>query len=267
MNADTRICVSIAARPGTFGVRFHNSGYRLFDLNFAYVPLCVRAGDTEHALRLVRDNFHGCSVSMPHKLRAMELADELHETASRTGAANTLLRAVDGTLTAFNTDLMGVLAVAASRRLSIAGAPVLMLGAGGVARAIAVALTDAGARLVISSRTAARAEVLARQVNASVLSWHERNDASGYLLVNATPIGMDGSEIPLAPERVASFDVVMDVVIHPESALISAARKAGKTLIPGMALAAYQAAEQFRIYTGQVLPDAFVQQAAEGSLP
>jgi shikimate dehydrogenase len=174
MNSDTKICVSIAARPGQFGIRFHNSAYRLFDLNCAYISLRVRAEDTEPAVRLVRDNFHGCSLSMPHKIRAMEFADVIHETALRSGAANTLLKAPDGTLTAFNTDLLGTQKVLESRDLPLSGRSVLLLGAGGVARAIAVALADAGARLIISNRTIGRAEALARQLKASVLRWEDR---------------------------------------------------------------------------------------------
>lgn len=267
MDAATCICVSIAAHPGQFGLRFHNAGYRLFNLNFAYVPLRVRPDDTEYAIRLVRDNFHGCSLSMPHKVRGMALADARDETADRCGAANTLLREADGTLTAFNTDLLGTRRLLAARTVSVAGRPVLLLGAGGVARAIATALTDAGASLVIASRTFERAAALASAVGGEVRKWEDRNSASGFALVNATPVGMESDELPVTPECLERFEVVLDVIVRPESPLVRAARALGKDVVPGTVLAAYQAAEQFRIYTGRTLPETFVTDAADGRLP
>ncbi len=258
MDEKTTLCVSIAEKPGTFGAKFHNEGYKLLGLNFAYLPLKVNSSQLESVITLVRGNFHGCSVSMPHKLKVVDYLDSLDESALRVGAVNTVLKKEDGTLHGYNTDYYGAKAAMEKSLGSIAGKKVLLLGSGGVARAISHAVKDLGGKLAITNRTEEKAEGLAEKVGAEHLPWKERNNCSGFLLINATGVGMDHpGEMAVSEEAIDNFEAVMDVVIK-NTALIEAAKFKGKKTIPGTMLTAYQAARQFEIYTGKKLPEEFV---------
>jgi len=258
---NTKKCISIAEKPGTFGVEFHNKGYALLGLNYVYFPLKVRYGELEPVIGLVRHNFHGCSVSMPHKVRAAGMVDELDSSAKKTGAVNTILNQ-NGKLRGYNTDFYGA-KMALQKTLSVKNKKVLMLGAGGAARAIGHAVKELGGKLAIANRTKNNGEMLAKALKASLIDWEGVAKEQGHLLINATSIGMGKkSEMAATKKTVSNFYTVMDAVI-PETRLVREAASQNKITITGYKMTVYQAAEQFRIYTGKELPESFIEQTLD----
>lgn len=256
MDKDTVKCISIAEKPGTFGVGFHNQGYKLFGLNYAYFPLKITPSELELFIAIVRNNFHGCSVSMPHKIEVIKYLDSLEESAQKCDAVNTILNN-KGILRGYNTDYYGAKR-AISSKADITNKDVIMLGAGGAARAIGRAVKDLGGKLTIINRTEERAVGLAEKLNSHYLAINKLDYAVGCLLINATSIGMNNNEESIfSKELLKRFDVVMDVVIG-ETSLVEEARRLNKIVIPGMLMTVYQAAKQFGLYTGKELPEEFL---------
>ena len=155
----------------------------------------------------------------------------------------------------YNTDLYG--AKKALEKAEIKGKKVLMIGAGGVAKAVGLAVKELGGFLTIANRTYGRAKELSEKLNAKVIPWKQISNSSGYLLVNATSVGMKSPNKMIVKEDViTNFSVVMDVVIYPaETKILRIAKEIGKEVIPGTLMCVYQAAEQFKIYTGFDAPE------------
>ena len=256
INKDTVVCISIAAKPGNFGANFHNCAYDLLDLNWVYIPRKVeRSSDLERAINGVRSlGIRGCSVSMPHKETVIQHLDDLDVAAEKIGAVNTIKQNEDKTLKGYNTDFYG--AKRALEGIGIKEQEVLMVGAGGVAKAIGLAVKEMGGELMIANRTYQKAKKLSEQLKADVITWEQLGSASGYLLINATSVGMrDPHSMIVSKEIIEKFDVIMDVVIYPaRTKLLQTAKELGKQIIPGALMCVYQAAEQFKIYTGLMAP-------------
>ncbi len=265
INKDTNVCISIAARPGNFGATFHNSAYHLLGLNWVYLPRKVETSSelqtTIEAVRVL--GIKGCSVSMPHKEDVIQHLDHIDPSAEKIGAVNTIKLEDDGSLTGFNTDFHG--AKKALEQVGIEGKQVVMIGAGGVAKAIGLAVIELGGELIIANRTAAKAQQLAERLNATAISLEQMNDTSGYLLINATSVGMrDPGSMVVSEQIIENFDIVKDAVIYtPETKLLKEALKTGKQVIPGTLMCVYQAAEQFKIYTGQDVPSEIISKTLE----
>src|SRR3989344_893657 len=107
MNEGTKLCASIAEKPGKFGEEFHNAGYKLLGLDFRYFPMKISASQLPNFMEIVRDNLHGCSVSMPHKVEVIKYLDELHISAREVGSVNTVLNLGNNELRGYNTDYYG----------------------------------------------------------------------------------------------------------------------------------------------------------------
>lgn len=262
INKNTKKCISIAERPGTFGVNFHNRGYEFLGINQIYIPLKVNSSQLETIIELVRENFYGCSVSMPHKETVIKYLDKLDSSAEKIGAVNTILN-INGKLKGYNTDFYGA-KKAISKHLNINGKKVLMLGAGGVARAIGYSVKDLGGELIISNRNNPKAKDLAKKLGAEYLKWEFRDEFYlGTLLINATSVGFSNPlEMPLKENSIEPYDAIMDAVIG-ETLLIKKAREQNQEIIPGTIMTIYQAEKQFEIYTGEKLPNAFINAALE----
>ena len=254
INRETKKCISISEKPGYFGIDFHNRFYNKLNLNYIYFPLKVDSSQLEFTISLVRDNFYGCSVSMPHKKEVIKFLDKLDESAREIGAVNTILNK-DGSLIGYNTDYYGA-KKAIQGKADINNKKVLIMGAGGVATAISYAIRDLGGKLTITNRTLKKAEDLAKRLNANVINWDERNKFSKkFLLINATNIGFyNKEELPIEKESISNYEVIMDVVIG-DTDLINIAKKINKTVIPGFLMTTYQAAKQFEIYTNKEIPN------------
>jgi shikimate dehydrogenase len=255
LNKDTRLCISLAARPSNIGTRFHNYLYEQLGLDFIY-KACTTT-DIAAAIGGVRAlGIRGCSVSMPFKQDVLGLVDRVEQSALAIQSVNTVVNDL-GVLTASNTDYIAVQHLIAEHRLDPSRS-VLIGGSGGMASAVGSAFRDNGFHHgVVVARNEVSGPALAER-----LGYHWRphvGGASASILVNVTPIGMAGApeehHSPFRPETVALADTVFDVVAFPsETPLVAAARNAGKQVITGAEVIALQAAEQFERYTG-VRPD------------
>ncbi|WP_235880276.1 shikimate dehydrogenase [Polyangium aurulentum] len=251
------LCGSISLYPVSLGSSMHLAGYRALGLPFTYVPF--RVTDLAGAITGMRAlGIRGLGISMPYKQEIMPLLDAIDAQAAQIGAVNTVVRGEDGRLRGYNTDAVGAVRALEEVR-AIQGARVLLLGAGGAARAIAHGLAGAGASLVLANRTREKAEAIAQGIEgASVRGLDEALSASDWdVLVNATSKGMldvdPGSPVP--EEAIRPGTVVMDIVYKPiETELLRAAERRGARTIHGGRMLLHQAARQFELYTGVAAP-------------
>jgi shikimate dehydrogenase len=256
VDSKTKKIISISEKPGTFGVEFHNKGYELLGLNYIYIPLKINKDELKIAMQIVRDNFHGCSVSMPHKIKVIEYLDAFDESAELTGAVNTILNK-NRYFTGFNTDFDGA-KKAIEGVLDIKDKEVVMIGAGGAARAIGLAVKNLGGKLTITNRTSNKGKELAERLKCNYLNYGDLKQVSGYLLINGTSVGMDNPlEMIVDNSVISRFEAIMDVVI-PGKRLLEESKRQHKIVIPGKTMTLYQAAKQFKIYTGKELPKEFI---------
>jgi shikimate dehydrogenase len=245
------LCGSLSLHPVSLGAAMHLAGYRALDLPFTYVPFGVT--DLEGAIRGMRAlGIRGFGISMPFKQDIIPLLDELDPVARRIGAVNTVVNE-GGTLIGHNTDWIGAVRAVEELR-SLAGARVLLLGAGGAARAVAFGVQERGAALLcIANRDPGKAEALARDVGAVASDLSELAQAGDYdIVINATSAGMrEVDPRSLVPEEAMRAGlVVMDIVYKPiETELLKAARRRGAAVIHGGRMLLYQAARQFELYT------------------
>jgi shikimate dehydrogenase len=226
----------------------HNAAFASLDLDMAYVPLPVREHDVGAAVKgLAALGFRGASVTIPHKGAVLQYLDRVDGDAALAEAVNTIL--IDGgELLGYNTDVLGVSdALVAVCGDGLRGAPGLLLGAGGAARAAALALARLGVDLTVVNRTAAQV-------------------AAQRLLVNATSLGMDGAGKVPAPlaDTVTAGQVVFDVVYtRSETDLLVQARARGATVIGGLEMLVRQAAAAFKLWTGRSAPLDVMRDAAQ----
>lgn len=249
--------------------RLHGFWLEHHGIDGAYLPLAVAPEHFESALRGLGDmGFRGVNVTIPHKQAALALCDEVAPLAARIGAVNTLVFE-DDRLKGSNTDAFGFLEnlrqgapTRDSAAWDPAAGPVLILGAGGAARAVAVALLDAGvAELRLANRTAVRAEALARELGAEelggqvkVVPWETRAAALEdlALLANTTSLGMTGQpplELDLDP--LPNGALVTDIVYAPlETDLLARARARGNPVVDGLGMLLHQARPGFEAWFG-----------------
>lgn len=243
--------------------RMHAANFRALGLEATYGAVDVEPGAVAAALRrFAREGYRGINVTVPHKLEAAACMDRLDASATRAGAVNTVRFASDGTMTGFNTDMAGFARPLAVRGFPLAGARVLLLGAGGAARAVAAACLDAGcAALRVANRTPEKAAELAAgladgRVSSSALAAAAAELAAGAdwnLVVNCTTVGLRPDDPPvLAPDCFRAGQLVYDIIpCARETATCAAARAAGAETLGGLGMLAAQAAESFRIWTGR----------------
>lgn len=263
LNKDTRVCISLAARPSNHGTRFHNRLYEELGLDFVYKAMTT--DDIEAAIAGVRAlGIRGCSVSMPWKEAVIPLVDELAPSAAAIQSVNTIVND-GGVLTAHNTDYSAIAQLIREHELDSRDA-VLLRGSGGMARAVASAFRDAGFAGTIAARNPHSGGRLAAELGWEWVASPEGREAP--VIVNVTPIGMaggaDASKQAFSDEQVAQASVVFDVVAVPvETPLIRAARNVGKPVVTGGEVIALQAAAQFELYTGVTVSAAQVAAAEE----
>ena len=239
--------------------RIHNAAFAELGLDAVYLPLWVE-GNPAAFVRAMREfAFDGYSVTIPHKAAVMAAVDEIEPTAHKIGAVNTLLRRPDNTLFATNTDWTAGLAAieAVVGRTWLRGKRALMVGAGGVGRAMAFALKHRAAHVTLTDIDAARARTLAIEVGAKVCPIQDLAGQACDILLNCTPIGMHPmTDASPAPRRMLHKGlVVYDAVYNPpQSRLLREARAAGCRTVPGIDHFVRQAVEQFELWTGRPAP-------------
>jgi len=233
-------------------------------LKGAYVLLPVRPENLELAIRaLPALGFAGCNITVPHKINAMKLMDELHPSAKRIAAINTIVVQADGRLLGANNDGIGYIQSLRDADPAWRGdaGPALILGAGGAARAIVVGLLDEGApEIRIANRTLEKAQALAAEFGPRVraLPWAERNEAmaGALLLVNSTTQGMhDQPALDLRLDALPKSAMVSDAIYIPlETPLLRDARLRGHRTVNGLGMLLNQARPAFKAWFG-VMPE------------
>jgi shikimate dehydrogenase len=238
----------------------HGHWLKQYSVSGAYLPLPVQPERLPDAVRGLRAlGFSGCNVTIPHKLGVLKLVDRVDPVAARIGAVNTVVVQDDGTLSGFNTDAYGFLASLRDVRTDFkaAAGPIVILGAGGAARAVVVALLDDGAAEIrLTNRTMERARELARidPGRVRVIDWTNRNTVldGAALLVNTTSQGMVGHPpLEIALDALPESAAVCDIVYNPlETPLLAAARRRGNAAIDGLGMLLHQAVPAFEAFYG-----------------
>ena len=257
------LCISVAEKPGKFGITVHNAGYRALGLNFMYKTFAI--DDIKGAIIGVRSlGIRGCSVSMPFKEKVIPFLDRLDPLAKKIGAVNTIVND-NGQLIGYNTDVIAV--EKALKPLQIKNDnDIIIFGAGGVSRAILVALKNLKLKnITVANRTTRKGERLAKEFNVNFIQWSKRENVKAEVLINATSIGMFPNifSSPISKNKIKNSQIVMDVVATPpKTKLIKIANKQGKITVDGLKLSLYQAFTQFKLYTGRNPPIQVMQKAA-----
>ena len=233
----------------------HNSAFEALGLNKVYVAF--PATNAEKALAGCRAlGVHGLSVTIPHKETILAHVDFIDPVAEKIGAVNTLVFKEDGKIHGMNTDWIGANR-ALAEKLELQGKRILLLGAGGSAKAIGFGLLEADAQVILASRTESKVKALAETLRCDWIHLADIDTVQADALVNATPVGMsfveNASLVPL--ESLHNFPVVMDIVYAPlETRLLRESKSAGCEIINGLSMLLYQGVAQFEAWTGQVAP-------------
>jgi len=245
----------------------HNMAFNVMELDYVYVPFKVKKTDLAKAVQAVRAlNIRGLNVTIPHKVEIIPLLDDIDSLAREIGAVNVLVNN-DGLLKGYNTDAEGFLHVLLEHGVEPEGQNVVILGAGGAARAIAFTLAGRGANLIILNRTPANAAKCAADVSnatgqtVEVLALNAKNlsDAMdrGHILVNTTSVGMfpEKNDALVTSNLIRPHFIVADIVYNPyKTRLLAEAEKAGARTINGLEMLIWQGALAFEKWTGKKAP-------------
>jgi shikimate dehydrogenase len=244
--------------------KLHNYWLAKYGLSGTYVPLAITVERLRAALRaLPALGFAGCNLTIPHKEAALDIVDKLDPLARRIGAVNCVVVAPDGSLEGHNHDGFGYIESVreAQPKWRADTGPIVVVGAGGGARAVLVGLVDQGAREIrLVNRTPARGKVLAQDLGGPIgaLRWEEREAAleGAAMLINATNQGMLGEPpLDIALDRLPVSALVSDIVYIPrETALLAAARRRGNPTVNGLGMLLHQARPAFHAWFG-IMPD------------
>jgi 3-dehydroquinate dehydratase / shikimate dehydrogenase len=231
-----------------------NAAFRRENVNAVYLPLHAKA--LKDLLTCVKEiPIHGLSVTMPYKEAILPHLDNTDSHTTKIGACNTVVRAQDGKLYGFNTDTAGIVRPLERRLNTLEGARILVLGAGGAARAAVFGLKERGCEVYILNRSLAAAKKLAHQARARIMKRPDLKKLAFDVIINATPVGMGNTrETPLQDKEI-NARYVFDMVYDPaETRLLKLAKERGAQVIPGIEMFVHQAARQFEIWTGKPAP-------------
>ena len=231
-----------------------NTAFRRENINAVYVPL--QTSDVNDLLTCVRGiPVQGVSITMPLKEDVMAQLDKTDALSTKIGACNTVIRSQDGKLYGFNTDVAGVIRPL-EQRLPLHGARVLVIGAGGAARAAVFGLKERNAEVWVMNRTADKGQRLARQAHAHSISRPQLKKLQFDVIINATPVGMSATRVqsPI-DESELQAKYLFEMIYNPfETKLVKMARAKGIQVIPGSEMFVHQGARQFEIWTGKPAP-------------
>jgi shikimate dehydrogenase len=276
ISGKTRVC-GVIGDPieHTLSPVMHNAAFGHLKLDFVFLAFRVKAAELENAMRGTRGlGIHGLNVTMPHKNAVVKFLDELDPTVKFLGSVNTILNE-DGRLLGFDTDGVGALKALRENGVNPDGKKLLLLGAGGAAKAIAYSLAREAEELCVLNRASEKAgelaELLSRTFGKKVAggalsaSAVRRNLQDSDILINATSVGMypNVSHSLVAPQWLKPDLCVMDIVYNPvETKLVKDAKAAGARVISGVEMLLYQGAASFEIWTGVSAPVEVMRRAA-----
>lgn len=274
INGLTKICGIMGYPVGhSFSPGMQNAAFRAAGLDYAYVPFPVEPGRLEAAVKAVKAlGLVGVNVTVPYKEAVLPLLDRLSDEARLTGAVNTIVNHA-GLLHGYNTDGKGFLRSLGETGFLPAGKTVLLLGAGGAARAVAISAALAGIkRLFLANRSGKRAGELARFITTKtglpveVVAWpYQEGDtlpgealSGADLVVQATPLGMypkEAEAVPLPYDLFKPGQVACDLVYNPlETLFLKKAGRAGAATVSGLGMLLHQGALSFELWTGVAAP-------------
>lgn len=245
----------------------HNAAFGHLKLDYVYVPFHVKQGNLQSAIEGARGmGIKGLNLTIPHKIEVIKYLDELEGVAELIGAVNTV-KFNEGHVVGYNTDGFGALK-AIEEKKSIKGKKIIVMGAGGAARAISFQLIQSGAgEVLIANRTLEKAcnlrDELTETYNTSVGCLELDNKLTMELedadvLINTTPVGMypHHEDEPVVTANMMHENLLVnDIVYNPiETGLLKQASKAGAQIVPGTKMLIYQGVEAFRIWTGVTPP-------------
>lgn len=259
-----RLCGSVAGKASKLGVALHTAGYRALGLDFTYVALGT--DDLTQAVAGFRAlSFRGFGVSMPFKAEILNHLDDVSDDVRSIGACNTVVND-NGVLKGHNTDWQG--AMTAIEEIGATRAETaLIVGAGGVARAIAFGLKKKGWKVAIAARDPKKGDKLASDLSLdNSVPISQQKEVRAQLIVNATPVAeAHGGPVLIEPQTTARY--LLDVVFSPkETNLAAVARQTGLSVAPGWRMLLHQALHQFKLYTDCDPPQAPMSAVLEDAL-
>jgi shikimate dehydrogenase len=277
ISAGTQICGLIGDPvEHSMSPAMHNAAFKKTGLDYIYLPFRVTPENLPGAISGLRSlNLRGMNVTIPHKVSVIPLLDELEPMAEKIGAINTIVND-NGYLKGYNTDAEGFLKSLSEKDIAPSGKKIVILGAGGVSRAISFTLAEQGAEIAILSRSRKIewAEKLA--INKSKVLAMELNDTNlksvlshADILVNATSVGMSpDTDNTLVPQELFRPGMlVFDVIYNPEKTrLLADAEKAGAVAVGGLDMLIWQGALSFELWTGIKAPADVMKKAAVNML-
>ncbi|MDE1825394.1 MAG: shikimate dehydrogenase [Candidatus Micrarchaeota archaeon] len=259
----TMLICSLAIKQGRLGAAMHNAAYSNLGVNAIYIPLTT--SDIQGSINGIRAmNFRGTTISMPYKQEVMKLLDKIDPIAKRIGAVNTVLNR-DGVLIGYNSDWIGV--VEALKEVTILkGKRVVLVGAGGAARAAAYGLNKRGCKVTIFNRTAAKAKSIAKEFGLKFGGKPSKiKDSGDYdIIINATSVGFYPNENASAINysAISSGKIAMDVVITPAlTQFLKHAKSKGCKIVFGRRMLLHQALFQVKLFTKRNPPFKIMEKA------
>ncbi len=280
ISGKTRVCAIIGDPvEHSLSPAMQNAAFKKMKLNLVYMAFTVTRSELKEAIQSARIlGFRGLNVTMPHKNAVMKYLDEIDPMAKSIGAVNTILNH-GGKLVGFNTDGVGAVRALKENGVSLERKKMILLGAGGAAKAIAFQAAQEVKKLVILNRTFEKAEELAealqkkvgekvegKEFSAKVLKEEMKN---ANILVNATSVGMHPNvSKSLVPRTVLRPNLcVLDIVYNPlETKLVMDAEAAGAKVVSGLEMLIYQGAVSFEIWTKQPAPVEVMWEAAKNKI-
>jgi 3-dehydroquinate dehydratase/shikimate dehydrogenase len=276
---DTAVYGVVADPVGhSLSPQIHNAAFGDAGINAVYVPFRVPFDVLGQFVEDVpRLGIRGLSVTIPHKEAIAKYLTKVDPAVKGIGAVNTVIFK-DGEVLGYNTDYKAAMdclesvlggAVAAGTPSPLQNKRVMVLGAGGVARAVMYGLQRRGARTTIASRTRSRAQFLADQFGGRCVEWQARHIGDAEIIVNCTPVGMHPNvdETPYNKSHLKPAMIVFDTVYNPESTLLlKEARSHGCRIVTGVEMFIRQAALQFLLFTGQEAPEELMRETLKRAI-
>lgn len=271
ISARTKICMIIGDPvEHSLSPAMHNRAYEALGIDdeFVFIGARVKAGDVKEVVNAVRAmGIRGLTCTIPHKIEVMKYLDKefIDPVALKIGAVNTIVND-DGTLKGYNTDWQGTL-MPLKKLTELKGKSVAILGAGGIARAMAYTVSSEGSFFTVFNRTIEKAEELSREFGGLARSYKDIASVRDMdIILNATSVGMSPheNETPLPKEYIAKKHIVFDAIYAPyETRFLREASEQGARVIHGIEMLLYQGAAQFELYTGKKAPESAMREALE----